>query len=63
MNQNEFKEYLQVQSEEMKKHKWIESERVGYDLGNAAINDWISKFAKQFRQQWESNHENNQNNL
>lgn len=47
---NDFRNFLTVQAEEMCKHKWIESEKVGYDLGNAAIQDWIKKYAKNFRE-------------
>lgn len=47
---NEFRKFLSIQAEEMCKHKWIESEKVGYDLGNAAIQDWVKKYAKEFRE-------------
>lgn len=56
MNKNSFKQFLQVQSEEINKHKWIESERKGYDLGQEAIINWIKLYADSFRRQYESNH-------
>jgi hypothetical protein len=28
---------------EMEKHRWLESEKAGYDLGEAAIRDWLRK--------------------
>lgn len=56
MNQNEFKQFLQVQSEEMLKHKWIMSEKANHDLGQEAITDWIRKYAKDFRKFWQINH-------
>lgn len=33
--------------EEIMKHKWIESEKLGYDIGfNKALTDWITKHRK-----------------
>ncbi len=34
---------------EMRKHRWIESERAGTDLGSEAEMEWIQKFAAQWR--------------
>lgn len=45
----EFKSYMAAQIEETKRHKWIESEKVGYDLGDAAIFHWIAHHAADFR--------------
>jgi hypothetical protein len=42
-----------LQIQEILKHKWIESEKAGKDLGNQAIFDWIRKYAADFRQYWE----------
>ena len=52
----EFKEFLKDQKHEMEIHKWIESEKVGHDLGNEAIKDWIDKYADEFRQNWNREH-------
>ena len=52
MTQDEFIKYLADQRIEMEKHKWIESEKVGYDLGNVAVMDWIRKYAKQYRESY-----------
>lgn len=57
-NVEEFQQFLKLQAEEMKKHKWIESEKVGHDLGNNAIRDWITKYAKQFREEYLHLHTN-----
>jgi len=39
-----------LQIEEINRHKWIESEKCGYDVGLIyASLDWIHKHAKQFR--------------
>jgi hypothetical protein len=45
------KEYNQLQIEEMEKHKWIESEKAGHDLGDAAHMDWVIKYAAKFREE------------
>lgn len=53
MKKERYKRYLQRQMEEALRHKWIESEKAGRDLGEAAIQDWVSKYAKKFRRYWE----------
>lgn len=40
---------LEEQSQEMKKHRWLESERAGTDLGQRAELDWIRRFARAWR--------------
>ena len=42
--------YMQDQCKEICIHKWLESEKAGYDLGADAIKDWISKYARDFRE-------------
>lgn len=42
--------------EEMKKHAWIESEKAGRDVGTSAMREWVSKYAAQFRENWEKTH-------
>lgn len=44
----ETKELINRQLDEMAKHKWIESEKVGYDLGEKALFDWVEKHSEQF---------------
>lgn len=44
-------QYMQDQCEEIQRHKWIESEKAGRDLGYEAVRQWISKYAKLF---WEA---------
>jgi len=41
--------FMSYQIEEINKHKYIESEKAGRDLGQAAICDWINKHAKDVR--------------
>ena len=43
----------EIQIQEILKHKWIMSEKAGYDLGQDAVLDWIRKYAKRFRDYWE----------
>ena len=38
---------------EILKHKWIESEKAGYDLGDKAVWDWVQKYAHEFREYWQ----------
>jgi hypothetical protein len=48
-SRSELKEYLMIQIEEIRKHKWIESEKAGCDLGQDAVRDWIKRNAAKFR--------------
>lgn len=52
MDKDEFKKYLIAQREEILKHRWIESEKAGYDLGQTAVEEWIRSYAKEFRETW-----------
>jgi hypothetical protein len=56
MNHDEFIQFLADQKNEIEKYKWIESEKVGHDLGNCAIMDWIHKYAKKYRDQYRQTH-------
>jgi len=48
-------EVFQKQIEEIQKHRWLESERVGYDVGMQwAAEDWVYKYAEAFRMNWGS---------
>ena len=40
---------LADQTKEIMKHKWIESEKAGTDLGNEAVLDWVRKHAGEWR--------------
>ena len=53
---DELKTFLAAQCIEIQKHKWIESEKAGRDLGSSAIQDWIKKYAKQFRDEYKKKH-------
>ena len=39
--------------EEMLRHKWIESEKAGYDLGEICFLDWIKTHGAQFRKKFD----------
>jgi hypothetical protein len=42
-------EFVHLQIEEINRHKWIESQKAGYDLGDIAVFDWVDRYAAQFR--------------
>lgn len=45
-----YKEFL-AEREEILKHKWIESEKAGTDIGfEKALLDWIMKYRSQWRE-------------
>ena len=39
--------------DEILKHKYIESEKAGRDLGEDAVKEWVKKYAEEFREYWE----------
>ena len=45
------KKLVSRQLEEMAKHKWIESEKAGRDLGEQAMLDWIDKYLEKFQEE------------
>jgi hypothetical protein len=48
-NSSLYKEFLE-EREEVLKHKWLESEKKGYDIGySAALIDWIIKYRRDWR--------------
>lgn len=56
MNKEAFKNYIEAQINEIEKHKWLESQKAGYDIGrNIAAYDWIKKYSKSFRDYWLNN--------
>ena len=49
-NSNLYREF-QAEREEILKHKWIESEKAGRDIGfERALTDWIVKHRSKWRQ-------------
>lgn len=49
--------FLAEQRAEIERHKWIESEKAGRDLGRDAVLDWISKNAAAWRNWYEAREE------
>ena len=47
-----WEEIHQIQMEEILKHKWLLSEKCGYDMGEEAVWDWITRYAARFRVYW-----------
>lgn len=48
-NSNLYKEFL-AERQEILKHKWLESEKNGFDIGfERALTDWITKHRSQWR--------------
>jgi hypothetical protein len=48
-NSSLYREF-QAEREEILKHKWIESEKLGYDIGfERALTDWIIKHRAKWR--------------
>ena len=43
-------DYMKAQADEIRKHKWIESEKAGLDLGEQACLEWVRKYARNFRE-------------
>ena len=44
-----YKDFLE-EREQVLKHKWLESEKKGYDIGySTALIDWIIKYRKNWR--------------
>jgi len=52
-----YNEYNEKQMVEMLKHKWIESEKAGKDLGELALIHWVQHHAKKFREECDPNKE------
>ena len=49
-----YKEFL-AEREEILKHKWIESEKAGHDIGfEQALTDWIIKHRSKWRKERQS---------
>lgn len=56
LSDEEFREFLQEQIAEIDKHKWIESEKACRNLSGIVEQEWISKYAAIFREEWEKMH-------
>lgn len=55
-NSTLYKEF-QAERDEILKHKWIESEKAGYDIGfERALTDWIMKHRAKWRRSRQGSH-------
>ncbi len=51
---------FQAEKEEILRHKWIESEKAGYDIGfERALVDWITRYRSAWRRSRQLNYSNN----
>ena len=50
----DLRSFNEMQLREIERHKWIESEKAGRDLGDDAAFDWIRKHAVAFREAYSS---------
>jgi len=48
---------LELQRQEILRHKWIESEKARRDLGRDVVLDWIKDHAAKWREWYEQNFE------
>ena len=61
-NSNLYKEFL-AEREEILKHKWLESEKVGYDVGfDHALTDWIMQHRSKWRRHRHGQPESHEHN-
>lgn len=58
-NSSLYREF-QAEREEILKHKWIESEKAGHDIGfERALTDWIVKYRSKWRKARQQNSDRN----
>ena len=50
----DLRSFNELQLREIERHKWIESEKAGRDLGQEAVFDWIRRHAVAFREAYGS---------
>jgi len=55
-NSSLYREF-QAEREEILRHKWIESEKIGHDIGfERALTDWIMKHRSKWRKTRQTSH-------
>ncbi len=42
-------DFMELEIAEIKRYKWIQSQKAGYDLGDGAVFDWVERYAAEFR--------------
>jgi hypothetical protein len=53
MDKKEFELFMREQTNAINVYKWCQSEKAGHDLGNDCCIEWVMKYAKKFRKEWE----------
>lgn len=48
--------YCEIQTVEMGRHKWIESEKAQTDLGAKKLQEWVIRYSGKFRNYWARTH-------
>ena len=43
-----YRDFIALEIEEMRRHKWIQSEKAGHDLGPEALLDWAERHDRDF---------------
>lgn len=51
----EIKDFREKMADEINKHRWLESEKAGRDLGRKAEYEWLMKYEVGFRRYWLEN--------
>jgi hypothetical protein len=52
-----FLEYCRAEHEEIDRHKWIESEKLGHDIGrDAAVHQWLRHYEGVYRRERITDH-------
>ena len=53
----EFERFISSELHEINRYKWLESEKLGYDIGrNRAAREWAEKYADGFSRFWQHAH-------
>jgi hypothetical protein len=58
LTKEDYHKFFIDQANEIKKHIWIESEKVGRDIHIIAGIDWVKRYAKNYRAMWIYEHRN-----
>lgn len=48
--------YMAMQTHEMERHKWIESEKARHDLNRSALTEWVCRYSEAFARYWRRTH-------
>lgn len=54
MDQEEFKEFMEAQTDAIEVAKWLLGEQLGRDPGQEFVFQWIRENGKDFRDNWEN---------